>query len=250
MATKVTGLGDNLYVGGFDLSGDTNSLTRVGGGPNPLDFTDITQSAVSRLGGLRSGEINWVAYMDVTAGGSHSDLSPLPTADVIVSYFRGTAIGNPCASLVSKQINYDPTRAADGMLTFAVNAQSNAFGLEWGIQLTPGHRVDSAATAASSANSTDTTASQSFGAQMYVQLFAFSGTSVTIALWDSADNVTFNAVASMTTAALSAANQAVRVTIANNATVRRYLAIATTGTFTNADFAVHVTKNIIAGVVF
>jgi hypothetical protein len=57
----------------------------------------------------------------------------------------GTAIGDPAACLVGKQINYDFTRPQDGSLTIAVNAQGNAYGLEWGDLLTAGQRTDTGA---------------------------------------------------------------------------------------------------------
>lgn len=247
---KTSGLGDNLYIAGFDIGGDTNSVGRVSGGPAALDLTDISESAYDRRGGLRDGGIDFTAYHDPAVGAEHDALSTLPASDVIVTYFRGGVLGNPAASCVAKQINYDATRGTDGSLTFAVNSQANGFGLDWGIQLTPDRRVDTVATAASGSNSFDTGASLSFGAQMFVHLFAFAGTSVTIALWDSADNITFAAVAGLTTSALTAAHSFARVVISNTSTVRRYIAVATTGTFTNADFAVQVTKNNVAGVTF
>src|SRR5258708_2967997 len=247
---KTAGLGDNLYVAGFDIGGDTNSVGKISGGPVALDVTDVTQSGHSRLGGERDGGIDFTAYHDAAVGASHDALSPLPTADAMVTYFRGGALGNPAASMVAKQINYDPTRATDGSLTFPVSTQANGFGLEWGVQLTPARRVDGSATAAGPSNSFDTGGSLSFGAQAYFHLFAFTGTSVTISVWDSADNITFAAVPGLTTTALTAAHAAVRVAIANNATVRRYIAVATVGTFSSADFAVQVTKNLTAGQVF
>jgi hypothetical protein len=248
---KQTGMGMNYYVGGYDLSGLTNSLGSIHGGPNTQqDVTDITQSGVARLGLLRDGGINWVSYFDPT-GNAHTLLSTLPTADELCTVFvPPLALGSPAFSLNSKVVGYDPQRATDGSLVLNVNAFANGFGGEWGIQLTPGHRVDGAAVAASSSNSFDTGASLSLGVQMYVQLFAFSGTSVTISLWDSADNITFAAVSGVTTTALTTANQTVRIASSNTATVRRYIAIATVGTFSNADFAVMVNKNVMAGVVF
>jgi hypothetical protein len=85
-----------------------------------------------------------------------------------------------------------------------------------------------------------------------VHVFAFTGTSVTIKVQDSADNASFADIAgtSLTTIALTTAPQAVRISIPNTTTVRRYLAVATVGTFSNADFAVTVMKNPIAGQVF
>ncbi len=75
---------------------------------------------------------------------------------------------------------------------------------------------------------------------------------MTIKVQDSSDNITFIDIAgtSLTTGALVAGAQAVRIVIPNTTTVRRYIAVGTTGTFSNADFAVHVTKNDIAGVAF
>ncbi len=248
---KTTGLGDAYYLDGTDLSGDTQAVPTIHGGPAALDMTAISNLAYVRQGGLRDGGIDWTSYFNPGAGLTHAKLSALPTADVICSYFNQPLIGNPAASMVGKQVNYDPTRGTDGSLTFAVSAQANGFGLEWGQQLTPGRRVDGAATAAGPANSLDTLAPAAFGASMYVHLFAFSGTSVTIKLQDSSDNITFTDVAgtSLTTLALTVPG-AVRVTVPNTTTLRRYIAIGTVGTFTNADFAVNVHKFEIAGVVF
>jgi hypothetical protein len=136
--TKTAGMGDRLYVGGVDLSGDIQALNRIGGGPAAGDSTDITQSAMDRFGLLRDGSIEFVSYFDAQPAQAHPVLSALPTSDVTLSYFRGVAVGNPAASLVGKQVNYDPTRGQDGSLTFAVQAQANGFGLEWGVQLTAG----------------------------------------------------------------------------------------------------------------
>lgn len=247
---KQAGLGCALYYGGYDIGGDTQSFT-VHGGPAALDMTDITQSAYARLGGERDAAIDWVSFHDPAVLASHAALSPLLLTDQIATALIGPiAIGCPAVSQLGKQVNYDPTRGQDGMLTFAISEQASGFGQEWGVALTPGRRVDGSATAAAAGNSFDTGASASFGAQAYVQLLAFAGTSVTISIWDSADNITFLAVAGFTTGALNAANQSVRISIGNTATVRRYVAVATVGTFTNADFVVQLTKNNLASVVF
>ncbi|MCW2899013.1 MAG: hypothetical protein JWO67_1278 [Streptosporangiaceae bacterium] len=240
---KQTGLGARLYLGGDDLSGDIQSVA-ISGGPALLDVTDITQSAYSRLGGLRDGNIKIVSYWDPSL--AHPVLSQLPTTDQIVTYATAPTIGAPSASLNGLQINYDGTRGTDGSYTFAVEAQADGFGLEWGVMLTPGMRTDSTATAASSANSFDTGASLSLGGQAYLHVNAFSGTSVTVAIWDSADNSTFAAVTSFAFTAATAASTQQRIAIGSSATIRRYVAVATTGTFSSAQFAVQMTKNPVA----
>ena len=188
---KTGGLGDALYYGGYDVSGDVQALGNIGGGPATLDFTDITQSAMARQGGLRDGRIEWTSYFNpgVAANSAHTVLSALPRGDVLLTYCRGTTLGAPAACLNGKQANYDGTRGNDGSFTFAVSAQANSYGLEWGLQLTAGLRTDTAAT---NGTGVDTATSLSFGAQAYLKVTAFTGTDATVKIQDSTDNVTFD----------------------------------------------------------
>lgn len=143
---KQSGLGDNFFVGGYDLSGDTNSLGEISGSIALIDVTGINKSAFERIGGTRDGHVEWVSYFNDAASHAHPVLSSLPTTDRILTYCRGTTLGNPAASLVGKQLNYDLTRDNDGKLTAAVRVEGNGFGLEWGKQLTAGQRTDTTAT--------------------------------------------------------------------------------------------------------
>lgn len=141
------GLGQAFYYGGYDLSGDTGSADDIGGGlAGTQDITTIDLSAFKRIGLLRDGRISWGAFFNDATGRAHERLSALPTADRHLMWATGAAIGDPAACLVGKQINYDFTRPQDGSLTIAVNAQGNAFGLEWSDLLTAGQRTDTAAT--------------------------------------------------------------------------------------------------------
>lgn len=249
--TKTGGLGDNLYIAGYNASGDIGSLGNIGGGPAVLPVTGIDKSGMERLGGARSGTIEYTAFFNHVAvtGATHDKLAVLPTTDQILTYCRGTTLGADAACLVSKQINYDPTRADDGSLTFGVQAQSNGYGIEWGNQLTAGLRVDTAAT---NGTGIDTLASAAFGAQAYLQVTAFTGTDVTIKIQDSADNVTFADVTGLTFTSVTAAPTTQRLATANTATIRRYLraVTTTTGGVTSVTFNVVVVKNEIAGVTF
>lgn len=242
---KSTGLGDNFYVGGHDISGDIQALSKISGGPAVIDVTDITQSAHSRLGGLRDGGIDFVTYFDPLV--AHPVLSALPRTDTLLTYARGTVLGNPAAALNAKQITYDPTRTNTGELTVAVQAQANLWGLEWGTQLTAGLRTDTVATNGTAVNFTASTA---FGFQAYLQVTAFTGTDVTVALQDSADNVTFAALASGSFAQTTAAGTWQRIAVGGTATVRQYVRAVTTtvGGFTSATFNVVLVKNKVATV--
>ncbi len=246
---KQTGLGDNLYVSGNDLSGDVGSLSRIGGGPALLDITGIDKSAMERIGGVRDGAIDFTAFFNKAAGQAHPVLSTLPTADRIVSYFRGTALGNPAAACLAKQINYDPTRGADGSLTIDVSTLSNGFGLEWGVNLTAGKLQHASATAGASV---DNLAGTTFGLQAYLHVFSFTGTSCTVAIQESINDGGGDAFANVTSGVFTAATAAgsERIATANTATIEQYLRINTTGTFSECTFAVIVVRNTIAGQVF
>ncbi|MEX0946320.1 MAG: hypothetical protein WD064_03020 [Acidimicrobiia bacterium] len=237
--TKSSGLGDRLFVAEFDLSGDVGSIQRVGGGNSPLVVTGIDKQAFERLAGKLDGAINFMAFFNKTAGQAHPVLSALPTTDRIVSYLRGTTLGNAIASMVAKQINYDGNRAADGSLTFQTQALANGFGLEWGRQLTAGLRSDTTAT---NGASIDTVASAAFGLQAYLHVISFTGTSVSIQIEDSADNAAFADVTAGTFTSVTAPTSE-RLFTARNATIRQYLRIATVGTFSQCSFVVNVVKN-------
>jgi len=154
---KQTGLGDNAYVGGYDLSGDIQALGTIRGSRTLLEATGINKSAMERLPGIKDGEISFVSYFNDAIGQAHATLKGLPTADVQVMYFRGTTLGNPVAAMLAKQVNYDATRGADGSLTFAVQALANASsisglagGLEWCRSLTAGKETDTGAASGTS----------------------------------------------------------------------------------------------------
>lgn len=246
---KSSGLGDNCYVGGYNLSGDIGSIDKIAGPMKPIEVTGIDKSAFERIGGQRDGSISWTAFFNTDIGRAHPVLSALPTGDVVVTYCRGTTLGDPCASMVAKQLNYDGNRAASGEFTFKVDAEANGYGLEWGRQLTAGLRTDTTAT---NGTGIDTTASASFGAQAYLQVTAFTGTDVTIKIQDSADNVTFADVAGLSFTAVTAAPTTQRLATGNTATIRRYVRAATTTSagFTSVTFSVQITKNELAGQVF
>lgn len=252
MAGKSSGLGAQLWIGGYDVGASTNSLSRIGGGNTPIPMTDITQLAMAREGGQRDGGMDIVSYWNPDAGGSHDAYSPLPRADAVVTHaFYTPAIGSAGASCLGKQLDYDGARAQDGGFLLNVSVQANSFGLSMGYFATVGLRTDTSAQAAAAVTALDQGSASpgAFGLVMYVQLKAFTGTSVTIKLQESSDNAgdAYADVVGATTGALTTAPQGLRIaTGAIN--VERYLKVITTGTFSNAVFSVMVYRHRIATV--
>ena len=256
---KQGGLASACYVGGYDLSGDVNSIGQISSPRDVLDFTAINDSAYERQYGLRSGSIAITSFFrgagdwDADDDGGDLDglvgsagLALLPLTDEIATVFIGQALQSPAASVNGKQLNYDPTRGTDGSLTLAITVQGNAYGLEWGEQLTAGLRTDTTAT--TGAAITDA-AGTSYGGQAYFHLTAFTGTSVTIDIQSCTTSGGSYATTGLTSSALTAPGSQ-RVAVSNTTAIDRYLEVVTTGTFTNAVFAVNFVRNASAGIVF
>lgn len=229
-------------MAGYDLSGDIGSIGRINGGPAALTVTGIDKSAFERIGGLRDGGMAYTAYFNPGTGAAHDRFSALPTTNQITTYLRGTGVGSPAASMTAKQLNYDGTRADDGAFTFEVEALSTQHGVQWGVQLSDGLQVDTAAT---DGETLDDGAASAFGLQAFLHVTAFTGTSVTVKLQDSADDDTWaDVVGGGFTAATGITSE--RITTAADLAVERYLRVVTSGTFSSASFVVTVARNPVA----
>lgn len=247
---KQGGLGDRFAIGGYDVSGDIGSLQRVGGGPATVqDVTGINASAMERVGLHLTGDIGWTGFFNDAVGRLHPVAKLLPTADTLATYGRGAALGSPAACLVCKSITYDMTRAADGSLTTAGQKQGNAYPLEWGVQLTPWTRTDTAATNGTSVD-LGSASPGAFGAQFYAHVHSVTGTSVTLTVQQSSDNGAGDAFAAVTGGAFTAVTSAGAPTWQRIATgaidIERYLRVVSSGTFSNAQFIVVAVRNEIA----
>ena len=316
---KQSGLGDNFYVGGYDLSGDVASIDKIAGPLALIEATTVKQFAESRIPGRRDGNMQfttlfentgststpgfpgsntpvtntnkWAVFVTITGGTltnvlvngvsagttagtyvvpasqtiaitysvaptwawagvltEHNALSILPRSDTIATYMRGTALGNPAASIIGKQLNYDFTRSNTGELTAEVEVDGNGFGMEWGYQLTAGLRADTAATTGAFYSDPTGVGGTAFGAQAYLQLVALVGTSVDVTITH-ATTSGGSYTTLMDFGSLSAVGS-VRQFVSNSTTVNQFLKVVSAGTFTYAQFAVHFVRNQAAGQVF
>ncbi len=133
---KQSGLGAGLFVDAYDLSGDVGSLSGISSPRGSTEVTGINKSAFERLLTTKDGAMGWTAFFN--KANAHLALRPLPISDVFCTYTHRQSLGAPAASMIGKQLNYDPSRNQDGSLTFAVQAQANSYGLEWGVLHTNG----------------------------------------------------------------------------------------------------------------
>jgi hypothetical protein len=242
---KESGLGDNLYVAGYDVSGDTGSVDTISSPIAIGQITAIDKLAIERIHLLRDGSIKFKSYFNPSAGQEHDCFSTLPTADVLVTYNHGTSLGNISAAMTAKQVDYPLTRSDKGELSFDIEAVANGYGLEWGIQLTPGKLIQSGAGVTTAI---DFSGATSYGLQAYLHVFDMDGTDAVVAVQDSADGSTGWADVTggvFTSVALAAVPTAERIQSGRTQTVRRWLRVnvTTAGTLTDITYAVMVVKN-------
>ncbi len=243
---KQGGMGDQLYIDGFNVGGDIGSIGNISSPRAQWDVTDITKSANARILLTRDGHMEFSSFFndDTTAGaeGAFQVLKTLPMTDRIITYQRGMGVGSPAASMVSKQMNYDGTRGNDGSLLYATTMEGNGYGLEWGEQLTPGRLTQSGAGNGTSLDFGSI--STAFGWSAYLHVLSFTGTSVTVTINDSADNSSFALLTGATFTAATGRTAERIQSASTTATVRRYVRITTTGTFTNAVLAVNFVRGL------
>lgn len=239
---KKSGLGDELFFGGYQLSNDIQQLS-VGMPSALLEVPGINSSAMERVYGKRDGQINFTSYFNDAAGRAHPVLSARPSTDVQLLYCRGTTLGDPACGQVAKQVGYDPARGEDGSLLMTVQTLANLYPAEWGKQLTAG--LDNITGAGNGTGVDFGTGSTAFGLAAYLQVTGFSGTSVTFTLEESSDDASSDAYAPVTGGAftaVAAANVVQRIETSLTQTVERYLRWSAAGTFSSCDFVLMVIR--------
>lgn len=240
MAKKV-GFPQQFFVHGFDLSGDVGSLSNVNSPVALLPATGINKSAVERLQGHADGGMAFNSWFNDAAGQEHVALKGLLTTDRILLWILGGVIGDVAAALVAKQMDYSLDRGADGALALSIaTLGASGVALEWMDMLTAGKITHASAT---NGASLDNTASTANGLAAVLEVSALATGVMTVVVQESSDDGVgdpFAAKATFTALAAAGAPGAERITATG--TVERYLRVATTGAFTNGDFAVAVRR--------
>lgn len=227
---KQSGIGANLYLAQYDLSGDVGAVDGVSGGRGSIDVTGISSVAAERVLGLRHGEMGLTGFWNATTSQIVDVLNNMPTADVIATLAIPTtagsfAVGDAAASLIGKQIGFDQTHGQDGTLGVSTQVQSNGYPLEWGQLLTTGKQTF--ATGTVNGTSIDYgSASTAFGATGYLHVFSIASGTATFKIQDSADNSTFADLITFTNVTAATSE---RVQLGLTATVRRYVRVQGSG---------------------
>lgn len=237
---KQTGIGATFLVGSVDLSGDVGAITSAETMRNEQDVTGLDKSAVERILLLRDGTLSFASFWNMTSGQVVQTLRSMPSSDRICSLFLSSTLGDAAASITGKQINYATTRGQDGSLGATTDVHGNGAPLEWGEALTTGKQTFASGTQSTTGidyGSVSTT----FGLAGYIHVISLGSGTPTVTIQDSADNVSFAAVTGGAFTAITGAG-AERIQTSVTGTVRRYVRIQVTGTYTNLVCAVNFVR--------
>jgi len=229
---KKSGLGQQIFVHGYDLSGDVAAIDNAGSPRELLDTTALNASAHERVVGLSDGNISVSSWFNDSTEQEHEAFKSLPTTDRIVMWAFGATRGDVAACLVAKQLNYDGTRGSDGSLSFTIDTQAaSGEPLEWGNTLTTGKETHSVAAVSTSRDDGATTG---YGLVGILSVTDLDSGTATVSIQQSADNVTFADILSFVAVAAASAPTAQRLPLSG--AILRYLRVSSTGTFSNLDF--------------
>jgi hypothetical protein len=113
MSNKVSGLGDNFYIGGYDLSGDVASLDKISGGPALLDVTPINKSANVRIAGLRDGAMQFTTYFE-NSGAVSNPAVPASGTPYLSTYNWPVLVTISAGTVTNVTINGSTQGTGDG----------------------------------------------------------------------------------------------------------------------------------------
>ena len=234
---KNTGLGQALFVQGYDLSTDASALDGAGYNQEMLEITGIDKSATERVAGRLESTITvngWFDNADDKAHEAYTVSNKLPTGDRVVTYQMGTAITEPSLFLNAKQANYDVTNSPGNALattaSFSSTASVSGFdGVAFGVMLDAG-----ATTYTSTTNGTtvDQSASSAAGSVACLQFISGASVSSLVAkIQHSSDSASWSDIITFSTIS---ANTPTAEILSMEGTVNRYVRVQYTLSGTNA----------------
>ena len=240
--SKQSGLGQQFYLNGNNLSGDVGAITNAAGTIAPLDVTAINKLAHERIGGRRSGVLAFTTFFNDATEQQHEALKGLPDTDVLALWLFSGTLADPSCAITAKQANYDMTLGTDGALTFAVQLDSTAGTfLEWGQILAAALAHSSATTATGFDDGAQTTD----GAVGFLHAISAASGTVEYDIDDSSDSTngvdgSWATLLSFTDVPAASHPTAERVEVAG--TVERWTRTVTEGTFTTVVFSMAIRR--------
>ena len=233
---KSSGLGQALFVQGYDISTDASALDGAGYNQEMLEITGIDKSATERVAGRLESTITvngWFDNADDKAHEAYTVSNKLPTGDRAVTYLLGTAISEPALFLNAKQASYDTTNSPGNALAttamFSSTASVSGFdGVAFGVMLD----VPTTYSSTTNGSTVDQSASSAAGSVACLQFISGSSVSSLVAkVQHSSDGGSWSDIITFSTIS---ANTPTAEILSMEGTVNRYVRVQYTLSGTNA----------------
>jgi hypothetical protein len=239
--SKRSGLGNRLYVGGYDISGNVGALSTLATPRGEQNVTGIDKSANERIQLTVDAELSFDTFFNDATDALHDVLSTLPTTDRQCVFFVSTTRGEPSFAFNAKQMNYDWNRAAEGSLTGSTQMlQADGNVPVWGEAIAMKETIASAGDLTGHIDAGGAATTE--GVVCYLQIFTLGSGTPVITLQDSSDTTdgddgTWNTIGTFT---INTARSAERLAVSG--TIEKALRIEASGTFTNLVVAAMVRR--------
>lgn len=221
-----------VYLNGRNASTYIKSAD-IQAGAADHDTTTLNADTVTRKGGLLNCKVSLDGLYDGTAtvalyAQARAALASSSVALIAIYVLGEAAIGALGFALRARLGDHKVSMPCKNLVTVAANFTGYKL-----LELVESLHPMGAETAAGNGTALDGTAATTNGGAVHVHATAFTGTSITLTVEDSADNSTFATIGTFT--AITAGGTSERIEIAG--TIRRYVRIVRAGTFTTCTFS-------------
>lgn len=247
-------IGGRAFLDRYDLSDTTASLGQMQFDVGQLDKTTIASGGgIARLNALRDGRLAVVNHFDTATDKSRDALSEFPAsqADRLLSWCHRPLLGAATISCWGQQESLAYRLEQNGDLLLDSAVVGNGYGTEGGRLLTTGLQASTGAEALTGFDD-GAGAATDFGAQFYLHVSAFTGTSVTVVIQDSDDDDDVDPYADITGAVFTTVTGPTfeRIQTSRTENIKEWLRVDLDGTYTALTLAVIAVPNRLAAVQF
>lgn len=248
-----TAIGGRAFLDEYDLSDTTSHLPNMQFDIGQLNKTTIMHGGMARIDALRDGRLATVNHFDTDTGKSHDALADFPAsrADRLLTWCHRPVLGGAALSCWGQQESLAYRVEQNGDLLLDAAVLGNRYGVELGRLLTTGLQSSTGAEALDgfdTGSGTDT----DLGAQFYLHVSAFTGTSVTVVIQDSDDDGDVDPYADIGGAVFTTVTGPTfeRIQTGRTENIKEWLRVDLDGTYTALTLAVVAVPNRLAAVNF
>lgn len=244
-------IGGRAFLDEFNLSDTTSHVAAMQFDVGQLNKTTIQDSAMARLDGLRDGRLATVSHFDDATGKSHDAWADFPAsrADRILTWAHRGTLGAAAISCYGQQEQLTYRLEQNGDLLLDAAVVGNGYGVEAGHLLTAGLQA-STGTEALTGVDDGAGAATDWGAQFYLHVTAFTGTSVDIMIQDSDDDASTDPYVDIAAFTQVTGPTFERIQTSRTENIKEWLRVDLDGTYTALSLVVVAVPNRLAAVNF